>query len=300
MNVNLLKTFVTVTECGTLSKAAEKLFVTQPALSQQIKQLENYFSVQLIERTNKGINLTEAGKILYHYASKVVKLCEDLEKEMDTLRLSISGLLVVGATSAIGGYAVPCSIFIFKEKYPEANIKLRVGNKRQVEEELKNGLIDVAVIEGKRPKGEIITEEIATEELLVIAPNNDCWSNKSSITLEEFLKEPLIMREQGSGTREIIKETFESLGIKISDLNVVMELSSIDSIKAAVEAGHGISIMPAIALKKELYNKTLVALKIEGVNIQQKIYVAYKEDKLKNKLAKAFIHFMRLPSRGFC
>lgn len=300
MNVNLLKTFVIVTECGTLSKAAEKLFVTQPALSQQIKQLENYFSVQLIERTNKGINLTEAGKILYHYASKVVKLCEDLEKEMDTLRLSISGLLVVGATSAIGGYAVPCSIFIFKEKYPEANIKLRVGNKRQVEEELKNGLIDVAVIEGKRPKGEIITEEIATEELVVIAPNNDCWSNKSSITLEEFLKEPLIMREQGSGTREIIKETFESLGIKISDLNVVMELSSIDSIKAAVEAGHGISIMPTIALKKELYNKTLVALKIEGVSIQQKIYVAYKEDKLKNKLAKAFIHFMRLPSRGFC
>jgi len=300
MNVNLLNTFVTIAESGTLSKAAEKLFISQPALSQQIKQLENYFSVQLFERTNKGVSLTEAGRIVYEYSTEILSLCKELDEKMNALRSSISGILTVGATSAIGGYAVPCSIFIFKEKYPEANIKLRVGNKRQVEEELRNGQVDVAVIEGTRPREEITAEEIATEELFVIAPNNNRWSGKNTITLEEFLKEPLIVREQGSGTREIVEGTFAALGIKWSELNIIMELSSNDSIKAAVEAGHGISIMPSIALKKEVYNKTLVTLNLEGINLQQKIYVAYKEDKILNKLAKAFIHFMRLPSRGFC
>lgn len=126
MNIQSLKSFIAIAETKSMSRAAELLFVTQPALSQQIKQLETHFSVQLLERTNRGIKLTEAGKILYEHARQIVALYQTLEKEMEGFRASITGSLTVGASSIVGGYAVPCSIFIFKEKYPESHITLKV------------------------------------------------------------------------------------------------------------------------------------------------------------------------------
>ncbi|ADL06875.1 selenium metabolism-associated LysR family transcriptional regulator [Thermosediminibacter oceani] len=300
MNINLLKSFIAIAETQSLSRAAERLFVTQPALSQQIKQLENHFSVQLIERTNRGILLTEAGRILYDYASRIVSIYEDLEKNMEDFRASISGTLIVGASSIVGGYAVPCSIFIFKEKYPETNIKLKVGNRKYILEELRDGAIDVAIIEGEKPIGNFVSSEIASDEMVVIAPNREPWNGKDTLSPEEFLSQPIIMREDGSGTRQMIEKCLMQAGIDKSRLNIVMELSSADSIKAAVEAGHGISIMPRLAVRKELYNKTLVALKIEGVPLVQKIHLAYKREKVKSQAAKAFIKFMHTPNRGFC
>ncbi|AYO32016.1 LysR family transcriptional regulator [Biomaibacter acetigenes] len=300
MNLNMLKAFITAAEAGCLSKAAEKLFISQPALTQQIKQLENHFSVQLIERSNRGVSLTEAGVILNDYAARIVALYEELESKIDGLRASVSGNLVVGATSVVGGYAVPCSIFIFKEKYPEANIKLKVGNRSQVISDLKENAIDVAVIEGEKPRGAFKIDEIATDEMVVITPNKKPWQGRTSIRLDEFLRQPLIMREKGSGTWQVIEKCLSAAGIDKDMLNIVMELSNVDSIKASVEAGHGISIMSRLALKKELHNRSLLALKLEKVNILQKIYLAYKHEKVQTKVAKAFINFMHMPSRGFC
>ncbi|MCG0276456.1 MAG: LysR family transcriptional regulator [Thermosediminibacteraceae bacterium] len=300
MNINLFKSFIAVAETQSLSRAAERLFVTQPALSQQIKQLETLFSVQLIKRTNRGIVLTEAGRILYDYAKRIVSTYEDLEKNMNDFRASISGNLIVGASSIVGGYAVPCSIFIFKEKYPETNIKLKVGNRSQILTELRDGAIDVAIVEGEKPYGNFVSSEIASDEMVVIAPNREPWNGKNILMLEEFLSQPIIMREEGSGTRQMVEKCLMEAGIEKSSLNIVMELSSADSIKAAVEAGHGISIMPRLAIRKELFNKTLVALKIEGVPLVQKIHLAYKREKAQSQAAMAFIKFMHTPNRGFC
>lgn len=300
MNIQSLKSFIAIAETKSMSRAAELLFVTQPALSQQIKQLETHFSVQLLERTNRGIKLTEAGKILYEHARQIVTLYQTLEKEMEGFRASITGSLTVGASSIVGGYAVPCSIFIFKEKYPESHITLKVGNRRQILEDLKNGTIDVAIVEGEKPDGNLFSSEIGNDEMVVIAPNRKPWDERNILSLDEFLKQPLIMREEGSGTRQMIEKYLSRLGIDKNQLNIVMELSSADSIKAAVEAGHGISIMPKLALKKELYNKTLVALKIENITFFQKIHIAYKHEKAQSNVAKAFIKFMHSPNRGFC
>lgn len=300
MNLNFLKAFISVTETGSLTRAAEELYITQPALSQQIKQLENHFSVQLMERTNRGITITDAGELLYDYSNQIVELYKELENKMDTLRASVSGNLSVGATSVVGGYAIPCSVFIFKEKYPETNIKLKVGNRSQVISDLKNGTIDVAVIEGEDVSGPFIVEEIATDTMVVIAPNKKPWQNKKSLSVDDLLKEPLIMREKGSGSRQFVEHCLNDGGVDISSLNIVMELTNVDSIKAAVEAGHGISIMSQLALKKELHNQTLLAFDIPNISLKQKIYLAYKSERTQATVAKAFIKFMHLPSRGFC
>ncbi|GLI51376.1 LysR family transcriptional regulator [Tepidanaerobacter syntrophicus] len=300
MNIDFLKAFAAIAKTGSLTQAAEELFITQPALSQQIKQLENYFSIQLLERSNRGTSLTDAGRLLYDYSVRITDLFSELESKMDSLRASVEGSLTIGATSVVGGYAVPCSIFIFKEKYPETNLKLKVGNQTQVISDLKDEIVDVAVIEGDRVSGPFAIEEIATDDMTVIVPNKEPWNGKKYLLPEDFVKQPLIMREHGSGTRQVVENCLSSAGIDISSLNIVMELSSVDSIKTAVEAGHGISIMSKLALKKELHNKTLKALDIKGIPLKQKIYLAYKTEKAQSTVARAFIKFLHLPSRGFC
>ncbi|GLI19779.1 LysR family transcriptional regulator [Tepidanaerobacter syntrophicus] len=300
MNIDFLKAFAAIAKTGSLTQAAEELFITQPALSQQIKQLENYFSIQLLERSNRGTSLTDAGRLLYDYSVRITDLFSELESKMDSLRASVEGSLTIGATSVVGGYAVPCSIFIFKEKYPETNLKLKVGNQTQVISDLKDEIVDVAVIEGDRVSGPFAIEEIATDDMTVIVPNKEPWNGKKYLLPEDFVKQPLIMREHGSGTRQVVENCLSSAGIDISSLNIVMELSSVDSIKAAVEAGHGISIMSKLALKKELHNKTLKAVDIKGITLKQKIYLAYKTEKAQSIVARAFIKFLHLPSHGFC
>lgn len=300
MNIDFLKAFAAIAKTGSLTQAAEELFITQPALSQQIKQLENYFSIQLLERSNRGTSLTDAGRLLYDYSVRITDLFSELESKMDSLRASVEGSLTIGATSVVGGYAVPCSIFIFKEKYPETNLKLKVGNQAQVINDLKDEIVDVAVIEGDRVSGPFAIEEIATDDMTVIVPNKEPWNGKKYLLPGDFVKQPLIMREHGSGTRQVVENCLSSAGIDISSLNIVMELSSVDSIKAAVEAGHGISIMSRLALKKELHNKTLKAVDIKGIPLKQRIYLAYKTEKAQSTVARAFIKFLHLPSRGFC
>ncbi|MGB9662603.1 MAG: LysR substrate-binding domain-containing protein, partial [Moorellaceae bacterium] len=287
MNLNYLRTFATIAETQNLSETAERLFLTQPAVTQQVKHLENHFAIQLIERTRRGVALTEAGEVLSSYARKIVALYDELEQTIDNLRASYSGNLTVGATSTIGSYAVPCSICLFKEKFPEARLKLKVGNRKQVVQDLKEGNIDIALIEAKDLKGAFTKYELATEEMVIIASNKEPWRGRTVITLEEFRKAPIIMREVDSGIRQDIENTLRSVGVDPAQLNIVVELANLDSIKAAVEAGVGLSIMPRLAVRKELHTKALLALQLQGVSFTQKIYLAYYNQRVQSKLAKA-------------
>ncbi|QGP91445.1 HTH-type transcriptional activator CmpR [Neomoorella glycerini] len=300
MNLNNLRVFATIAETGSLSETAQRLFLTQPAVSQQIKHLEQVFAIQLLERTNRGVTLTDAGEVLKDYARKIVSLYDELESAMEGLRASVSGQLTVGATSTIGGYAVPCSICIFKEKFPEAVLKLKVANRQQIINDLKEGRVDIALIEGKDLKGPFVACELAVDQLVIIAPNRKPWTGRTWISIEELKNQPFIIREAGSGTRQVIEETLNSIGIDLSHLNIVVELASVDSIKAAVEAGVGISIMSRLALRKELHTRTLLALELEGLSFEQKIYLAYNRERIQTRLGKAFINFLRSPNRGFC
>ncbi|KYH33431.1 selenium metabolism-associated LysR family transcriptional regulator [Neomoorella mulderi] len=300
MNLNNLRVFATVAETGNLSETAQRLFLTQPAVTQQIKHLEHVFAIQLLERTNRGVTLTDAGEVLKDYARKIVSLYDELESAMEGLRASVGGQLTVGATSTIGGYAVPCSICIFKEKFPEAVLKLKVANRQQIINDLKEGRIDIALIEGKDLKGPFVACELAVDQLVIIAPNRKPWTDRTSISIEELKKQPFIIREAGSGTRQVIEEALNSIGLDLSHLNIVVELASVDSIKAAVEAGVGISIMSRLALRKELHTRTLLALELEGLSLEQKIYLAYNRERIQTRLGKAFINFLRSPNRGFC
>jgi len=299
MNIKLLKAFITIIDAGSFSKAAERLFISQPALSQNIKQLEGHFGVNLINRNPHNLSLTEAGDALYEHAVKLLGTSDLMEEALDAFRSSFTDTLRVGATSVIGGYAVPCSIFIFKKKHPDAIIKLKLGNRRQILDQLREDIIDVAIVEGDKPDESFASGEIHTEEMVVVAPNIDQWKLMGTLSLDDLSKIPLIMREEGSATRWAVERTLHNSGISLQDLNVVMELDSIDSIKAAVEAGHGVSVLPRVAVKKELYNKALCPLQIENLSFFQPIHIVYKR-KARRIVASEFINLMKSSANGFC
>lgn len=299
MNLNLLKAFLTVADTGSFSKAAERLFISQPALSQNIKWLENYFNVRLIKRGPHNLSLTEAGELLRDYAEKLVKTADSMDEAMATFRSSLNDTLLVGATSSIGGYAVPCSIFIFKRKYPNANIKLILGNRYHLLDQLREGQLDIAIAGGEMPGPPFTSSQIYTEEMLVVAPNTPEWNTRTHISLQEFRSLPLIVREAGSATRWTIEQSCRQAGIGLQDLTIVMELHSTDSIKVAVEAGHGVSILPRLAIKKELYNKTLHPLQIENLSFFQPIFLVHKKEKSRI-VAAEFIKLLKSPANGFC
>lgn len=296
--MRLLQAFIAIADAGSFSKAAERLFLSQPALSQNVKQLEAHFKASLIHRDARNLQLTKAGAALYRHALQVTAAAAAMEEEMQSLQSDCEQLVSVGATSVIGGYAVPCSIFIFKQKYPEAAIKLKLGNRRQILEELRSDLIDIGIVEGAQPDAAFQADEIHAEEMLVVAPNQKPWQ-KQQLSINELLTAPLIMREEGSATRWAVEHVFRQAGIDFGRLNIVLELNSVDSIKAAVEAGHGISILPRIAVKKELYNKALCSLQIESLTIRQHIYVVYKS-KAHRPVTARFIKLMKSAANGFC
>ncbi|WP_312561187.1 LysR family transcriptional regulator [Anaerospora sp.] len=299
MNVRLLQAFIVIVDTGSFSKAAGRLFISQPALSQNVKQLEAQFKTRLIQRDSRNFCLTEAGRILYQHALRVTKAAVEMEDEMQRFQTVCDQHVSVGATSVIGGYAVPCSVFIFKQKYPEVSIKLKLANRRQILEDIRSDLLDVGIIEGEQPDSSVLADEIHLEEMIVIAPGREPWHMQQQLSIGELFTAPLIMREEGSATRWAVEQVFRKAGIELRQLNIVLELTSSDSIKAAVEAGHGISILPRIAVKKELYNKALCQLKIDSLSFAQRSYVVYK-NKPQRSVAAKFIKLMKSPANGFC
>ncbi|MEW6031729.1 MAG: LysR family transcriptional regulator [Bacillota bacterium] len=301
MNLQHLRTFTQAVRSGNLSEAARVLHVTQPAVTQQIKALESHFNAQLLERTNRGVEPTQTGQVVFAYANRMMDLVEALEQEVMALRASTGGELVVGASSTVGGYAVPCSICIFKERFPEAKFRLRVGNRQNVLGWLRQGQVQVALIEGESFRGPFVRRTIASDELALIAPaSNGPWSERPVITTEELVKAPFIMREAGSGTREVIERALAPAGISVNDLNVILELDHVDSIKAAVETGRGVSVVSTMAIRKELRTGTLRTVEVEGVEFKQRIFLAWHRDKVQTRLEKLFVSFLRSPHRGFC
>lgn len=299
MNLNLLKAFLTVAQEKSFSKAAERLFISQPALSQNIKQLERHFSVTLLNRTPHDLTLTAAGNILVKHAAGLLSSAEQMEEAMGAFTDSFNKVISVGTTSAVGGFAVPCSIFIFKNEHPAANIKLKLGNRQQILEQLDKNLFDIAIVEGSKPRSILNSTEIHREEMVVVAPNKPEWKINGTLSLPAFCASPFITREQGSATRSTIEKTLQQAGMNLTNLNIIMELDSVDSIKAAVEAGHGISILPRIAVRKELYNHTLLPLTVDTLSFLQPVYVVHKKKDLPIAGVK-FCEFMKSSNKGFC
>ncbi|MFO0752542.1 MAG: selenium metabolism-associated LysR family transcriptional regulator [Thermodesulfovibrionales bacterium] len=257
MEDHKLKVFCTVAETKSFSKTSEIIHLTQPAVSLQIQALEELYETKLFDRSGSSINLTSAGEVLYRYAKDILALYAELEKEIGRLTGLIKGSITVGASTTIGNYVLPGVIVDFKKTHPKIKINVLIGNTKRILDFLNAGGIDLGLVEGETSRHKIKTERLIVDELALVVPPHHPWARKKVVSILELTKEPFIIREEGSGTRQIIEKYLASHSIRISDMRISMVLGGTESIKEAVEGGMGVSIVSRWAARKELRYGTL-------------------------------------------
>jgi len=258
-----LQVFYTVAKVLSFTKAAETLHMTQPAVTFQVKQLEEFFNTRLFDRTHNKITLTEAGKIVYDYAEKILDHYEKMNSEVRELTGEVTGSLLIGASTTIAEYMLPSLLGAFKKQFEDVNIRLQVGNTDAIVAMVENNMIDLGVVEAPVYNKNLEVEVCRLDEMVLIVPEGHPLSNRDKISVEDMRKYRYISREEGSGSRSVIDNYIREQGLSYSDLNVVMELGSPEAVKMAVESDVGIAIVSRTTIVKEMKLGTIKALPLD-------------------------------------
>jgi DNA-binding transcriptional LysR family regulator len=294
MEDHKLRVFCAVAETKSFSKASELIHLTQPAVSLQIQAMEELYETRLFDRSGNAINLTPAGEILYRHAKDILALYAEAQKNISEITGAVKGSLSIGASSTIGNYLLPSIIAAFKKKIPQVNISLIVSNTKTITERLNAGEIDVALVEADVSKQKFSVETLLSDELVVIMSPAHPWVDRRNIPGIELTKEPLILREEGSGTRQIILKRLEEHGIKASDLKISLVLGSTESIKSAVEEGIGVSIVSAWAARKAIKHGLIKAVTFKDIKFLRNFSIISPKRNYCTHTAKEFLNFLRV------
>ncbi|WP_432353507.1 LysR family transcriptional regulator [Sporosarcina sp. A2] len=267
-----LNVFVTVVEKKNFSRAAEALHMTQPAVSQYIRSLEEMMDVRLLERTNKYVRLTKAGEIVYHHAKEIVGLYGRMHHLVNDLSHEASGQLSIGASYTFGEYVLPHILARLLEIYPLIKPEVRIGNTAEIADLIMSRQLDVGIVEGRfKENRQLTTQAFAEDKMILVASANHPLSlKKETVEWKELVEQTWIIREDGSGTREAVEAVFEQYEITPAR---TMQFSSTQPIKEAVEAGLGISLLSEWAVQKELRYEDLVQLQVKDLPFARKFSI---------------------------
>ena len=257
-----LKVVRAVAEHLNFRKAAEQLFLIQPAVTLQIKALENDLGMRLFDRTGGRITLTRQGSALLGYANQLARLASQAERELGCSEGIVSGELALGASTTIAQYVLPRLLEVFQNEYPKMQFSLQSGNTSEVVRCLLEGRVALGLIEGPARERGVRTEPFMEDELMLITPPS---FDSDRLAPAQFLSSSLLMRERGSGSRRVVELALEKVGFKLKAFKKVMELDSTEAIKSAVEAGLGVGFVSRWAIAKELELGTLKIAEVGGV-----------------------------------
>ncbi|MFH0735436.1 MAG: LysR family transcriptional regulator [bacterium] len=267
-----LKVFYTVAKRLNFTKAANELCITQPAVSKHIQELENYFKIRLFDRNGTKIRLTEAGQTLVQYTNQLFAIYGNMEFELNALNKRFSGKLRIGASTTIAQYVLPPLLASFHKKFSDIKITLLINNTEQIEQALQNKEIDFGIIEGQSKNTLFKYTEFIKDEIVLVANINHPFGKKEKIQLDDLLKVPLLLREPGSGTLEVITHALKSLNIKISQLNTEMQLGSTETIKSYLLNSNCTAFLSIFSILKELKNKEVIIIDVKGLTIERKFH----------------------------
>ncbi len=288
-----LVVFRAVAEQLSFRKAAEELYLTQPAVSLQIKALEEEIGVQLFDRTGTRIALTEAGKVLLDYARQASALLAEAEHQIAALSGEHAGKLALGASTTIAQYVLPRLLGEFHREHPRVQPTLISGNTEEIVEAVIRQKIALGFIEGPARSRDVKTEPFLEDEMVLIAPAAHEWAERKSIPASELAAAPLLMRERGSGSRQVIEIALERQGAKRSSLQTGMELDSTEAIKSAVEAGLGVGFVSRWAIAKDLrLDNSFRIVEVEQLRIKREFLLAYATAVEPQGLAREFRRFL--------
>lgn len=258
-----LQVFHAVAKCGSFTRAAESLFMSQPAVTFQIKQLEEQLNCSLFERHHFNNSLTPNGEVVFHYVEKILALTEEMENRIAELTGRMGGVLRIGACSTLGDYVLPKVLGEFNEQYPQVQLHLVVGNSECIQARIAEGALDIALVGSVKINKSVQAERVGIDELKIVCSPDYPLAAEREVEASALLEYEYISREPGSGTRDAIEHYFSEVGVSHGQLKILMELGSFQALKQVAIGGLGFAIMPDVVVRDEVAKSLLVAIPLK-------------------------------------
>ena len=287
-----LNVFYTVAKRLSFTKAAAELYVTQPAVTKHIQELEHQFGTALFDRRGNQISLTTAGNVLLRHAETIMGTYRQLEFDMNALKGQSGGALRVGASTTVAQYVIPPVLARFHEQSADVSISLLTGNTEQIEQLLLNSDIDLGLVEGRTHHSDIRYTSFVKDELVLVCRADHPLADHDEIALDELKAIPILLRERGSGSLEVIEHALRGAGLRLTDLTVEMQLGSTESIKSYLINSRCMAFVSVFAVQRELQAGTLKILDVQGLSIQRDMYSIQLQG-ISEGLADTFMRFTR-------
>lgn len=297
MNITLrqLKVFERVARRLSFTRAAEELYLTQPAVSMQIKQFEEAVGLPLFERLGKKIYLTRAGEELYRLSKTISRQLDEAEQLIEELKGMDGGRLVVAVASTVHYFAIRL-LADFCRRYPKVQVSLKVTNRKGLLQQLEDNEVDIVLMGQPPDEIDLVAEAFMENPLVIIAPADHPLAGKPGVTLEQLQTETFLMREQGSGTRNSVERFLDEHGVKFS---ASMEMNTNGAVKLGVEVGLGLGIVSVHTVERELENHRLVILDVEHFPLLRQWYIVHRSGKRLSSVAHVFEQFVRAEAKRF-
>lgn len=293
LSFHQLHIFFAVVEKGSFSGAAQSLYLTQPAVTMQIQSLEEHFGVKLFQRSAKKVELTDAGRALLPFARRSLDLMRETDDAMSRFTQLLAARLQLGASLTVGEYILPRLLGPFGKEHPHISISMKVMNTSQIMEDILQHQLSFGIVEALVDHADMHVEAVLNDELKLVVPGGHPLLAKETITLEDALEYPFVLREMGSGTRRVMEEALLSHGCDPRAMTIVMDLGSTGAVKSAVEANLGVSILSKSAVRHEEALGLLQTRTIEGVRFVRSFYAIYLKSAVLPIPALTFLNFIR-------
>ncbi|MCJ7691088.1 MAG: LysR family transcriptional regulator [Clostridiaceae bacterium] len=298
MHIECFYYFNEVATFKSISKVAISSHISQSALSQQIQKLEDSLGYKLLERSNRGVELTEEGKIVRKYGENMVRTYNKMVEDLNNLYKS-NGTIRIDSCYAIATYALPCTMYSIKEKFPHHNYKLTTNFSSDVEDNVLNDICDLVFIYGKPRDSSLEYFKVGVDRLMLVSSPQ--LNNPVKIQSQELIKYSIIMLADKLEIEEKLDKYLKTVGQSFNELNIMFDLDSIESVKSLVLNGNSMSFLPYISIKKEVYTKQLVETEINGLDMTYEVYLINKKNAYKDDGVKEFIeYFKKTGKNSFC
>ncbi len=290
MNINHLAIFRAVAAECSMSRGADRLCISQPAVSKQIKDLEASLGVTLFDRLPRGLRLTQAGEVLAGHARRLFAVEADAERAIAELKGLVQGRLTVGASLTIGDYLLPQVLGEYRRKHPGIELHLEIANTQVIQQKLRENALDVGLTEGFAEDADLDAEVFGEDELVAVVPPGHPLLEENAVPAARFCAEPFLMRESGSGTREVVERALMQRGIVVQP---AMSLGSTEAIKRGVAAGLGIAIVSKLALELEFSAGLLCPLALSDLSLTRPLHLVRLRGKSEGAAVQAFLNLLR-------
>jgi DNA-binding transcriptional LysR family regulator len=298
MDTRQLAAFCAVVERKSFSQAADRLGVTQPAVSLQIRSLEQRLGTRLLDRSGRRVEPTEAGLRLYGSAQKLLALEQQLVDDVTgTAEGGLSGTLELGASTGPGGTVVPLLLCEFAEQHLEVRVRLSVSDTQSVVAQVADRAIELGVVGAALRQRGVTFEPFFRDEVVLACPADHRFAGKT-VSLEDLRGEPMIMMQEGAGVRQVIEDELRAAGTRLRDLDVRLELGLQESVRSAVAAGHGVTFISRTGIEADLAAGTLATARVRRLDPVREIFLVRSSGRTETRAAQAFVEFARerLPS----